>query len=213
MTAPKKRSEFAQALYNLMISPGIYPIEEWCAFIDPWVEYKTEQSTLHTFGPEAYGAPKTMALIQSWFDDKALPTSEEMRTILDTCKEGHKAIGMAHLFSLEEPKPNPEFDAYLERFKKGREMQEKALDDFYEILDKLIWDVSPIGRGAENKMFEERVGLFPHYKLHLEKPLIEGTISRLFQVPTRHIKSVLWQIVKTIMEAEKNNWYEKTPDN
>ena len=206
MAEPKNRSEFAQALYDLMITPEIYPIEEWCAIIDPWVEYKTKKSTVHTFGPEAHGAPKTMALIQSWFDDVALPTSENVQTIIFTCEEGHKAIGMANLFSFGERDSG--FDSYLERFKKGREAQEKALDHFYEILDKHIWDVSPLG----GKFEEKRVSLYPHHKLGMYEGMIENLISRIYRIPTRNIKSVLWKLIEIAHEAEKNNWYEKTPE-
>lgn len=206
MTALKARSPFAQALYELMIAPGIYAIEEWCETIDPWVEYKTETSTIRTFGPEARGAPKTMALIQSWFDDKALPTSDQVRTIVFNCEEGHKAIGMANLFNLGER--DPEFDSYLERFKKGREAQEKALAHFYEILDKYIWDVSPLGREFEAK----RVSLYPHHKLGMYEGMIENLIHRIYNIPTRHLQSVLWKLIETAHEAEENNWYQKTPE-
>ena len=206
MTAQKERSQFAQGLYDLMISPGIYPIEEWCAHINPWEEYKKEHSTLHTFGPEAHGAPKTMALIQSWFDDAGLPTGEHQNTILYVCKGGNVSAFMARLGTLGEK--DPEWDMYVERFKKGREAQEKAIEHFYQILDRYIWDVSPLGREWPH----EKILLVPHPKMNMHAHMFENLLSRFYGVPARHLKSVIWEAIKIVCEAEKNNWYEKTPE-
>ena len=130
----------------------------------------------------------------------------ELRDTWNECESLHKRrLENQELLKMEK---DPEFDSYVERFEKGNEAQKKALAHFYEILDKYIWDVSPIGRGLER----ETVLLHPHHKMGMYKHMIENLLSRIYRIPTRHLESVMWKLIETAVEAEKNNWYEKTPE-
>ncbi len=193
----KQRSIFAQALYDLMITPGIYPIEEWCVYINPWVQ----KDNASTFGDEAYGAPKTIALIQSWFNDTALPDQTHLQTIITICETGNVGVFLA---SIDQGVGRPDLEAYKERYKKGYKIQEEALNKFFEVLDQKIDDVSPL----RNKL--PVVQIFLH---KIGDQLLGFNMHNLFrsllELPVRHRFSVLVKVDEVIRAAEKNNWYSK----
>ena len=186
-----KKSKFAKALYDLMIEPEILTIEAWCAIIDPWVEYKQDGGTILTFGPEAVGAPKTMALIQSWFDDEALPSEQHLSTIIGACEEGHIGVFVNQMSSGD--LGDPEFRAYVERFKEGKGKQEEALLNLYEVLDQWAGEVSPLAESIPRVNLQiNKIGGILHAQL----------FSRLFvelmTIPTSKRQDMIDEIAQLI---------------
>src|SRR5262245_58836794 len=126
----QSRSLFAQALHDLMIGPGIYPIEFWHKLLGP-VGINTTPGFVPTPVP-----------IEDWFADKSLPKDNHLDLIVSTCQEGNLAIFLAYAGSGD--LDDTEFRDYVERFKSGADAQTKALDRMYEVLDQLAWEVSPM---------------------------------------------------------------------
>lgn len=198
----KVKSPFAQAIFDLMITPGIISMEEWCEYIDPYVEHKTEHGTTWTYGPEAKGAPKTMMLIQSWFDDQALPNSQQLGIILSACENGNLTALMTHI-SAGMPKDDPGFENYVERYKKGHEQQTEALKKMHEVLNGFAYEVTPLDR----ECFDAKI-----YHTRLCGILFEERLRTLWptflSIPGEHRDSVMYKLFQIVREAEANNWYE-----
>ena len=202
MAEDQKRSSFAQALYDLMITPGIISIEEWCFYIDPWVTKELPAGgTVQYMSEEAMGKPETMDLIQSWFDDRALPTGDQLSIILDICDTGNEAMFAAVLQGLVKLN-DPEYRTYVERYQRGGEIQEKALDRMYQVLDDFARDVTPLQASYRNPLWVIRLSclVFEHRFSNLH--------AAFAAVPLRHRQSVFVKLMEDIRHAEESNWYD-----
>ena len=202
-----ERSLFASALFNLMISPKIYTIQEWCTIVNPWVTRETPEAVTHTIDPTVtQHNPKTLELIESWFNDEALPTGNQLRDILDVCENGNKNIFGAWIHG----EVNDEaLGIFIEKFERGREQQEVALQRMYETLDKFTWDVTPLARTIEPikvHLSNLKLGMF------MFSGQIQTLVTLISAIPIRNRQSVFVKVATVLREAEKNNWYE-TPRN
>ncbi|MDB5194030.1 MAG: hypothetical protein JWN50_44 [Parcubacteria group bacterium] len=161
-----------------MIAPEIYSMEKWCFHIDPWVERHTENGTVRTWGTEACGEPKTMALIQSWFDDRALPSGDDLKMILLIC----------------DPKQNPFLNYPAEKLR----LQAEALERMYAVIDDFTNRMSRV----PNKDVR-RITMYPvRISMLLFEYQISNLLASLSAIPTRKRQEVLTRLMETV-RAEK----------
>ncbi len=203
------RSKFAQALYDLMITPGIDSLEQWCFFINPWVEKSDGQNMISTWSTEAKGNPETMALINSWFADEKLPKPRDLQTIIIHCSGDNSEILMG--FASGEIS-QAEVDEFVNKWQKGKDLQAKALENLYQVLDMPVREATPLyEQWVELGEFRcgpnhDRVGSY------LMSDSFFSLWAQLSQIPFKHRHPVFVRVMETIRKAEKNNWYLSSPD-
>jgi hypothetical protein len=193
----KARSRFAQALYNLMIKPGIYTLEEWHGLLDPASLFSTV-----FWGPWGQ-EPLQAGSIESWFDDEGFPSDSQLRMILDICKQGNVSTFMA---ALAGDVSSEYLHKYAGRYRSGREAQAEALQEFYKALNEHVDEVSP---GLRAKL--PWMSIWPHRIGNLMMGERARTILTTFdiEVPVELRDDVFLKVCEVIRDAKNHDWYRQ----